>query len=267
MDIAFWSGVRHRSGVTSGVAAISVLWAELFEGEITITSNHICNGSILERLRGGTERQEKFARRDYCYNFGEPEYFRVLCERGNGLAVQLNGGMRYIPMTGEEEVRMFSGSGLKGVKKKMGMAGFLLIDTACGYGSSSQSILQEAGLTVIALPPEKEAVDAFFRSDTPFRQDSFFILGNYRATVSCRPSYLCHRYKVPKERIGIIPYDSEFEQAMREGNTAAYIGGNINCSRRSRAYHFIRCVKKTAIDLRKYAEERRNHVCGDCEEV
>lgn len=267
MDIAFWSSVRHRSGVTSGVAAISVLWAELFADEIVITSNHICDGSVLERLRGGTERKEKFARKDYCYNFGEPEYFRVLCEKGKKLMVQLNGGMRYIPMTGNEEAQMFSGSGLQGLKKRLGSREYLMIDTACGYGSSSQSILQETDLTVVVLPPEKEAVDKFFQSDTVLRQNSFFILGNYRAARSCCPSYLCHRYKIPKERVGVIPYDSEFEQAMREGNTAAYIGGNMNCSRRKRAYHFIRYVKKTAIDLRNYAEERRNCKCGECAEV
>ncbi|MCH5273725.1 MAG: hypothetical protein J1E35_08625 [Lachnospiraceae bacterium] len=267
MDIAFWSSVRHQSGVTSGVAAISLLWAELFKDRITVTSNHICNGGLLERLRGGTEHREKFAKREYCYNFGEPEYFRMLYEKEKGCMVQLNGGMRYISMTGNEEVQMFSGSGLKGVKKQLGIGEYLMIDAACGYGNSSQKILQEAELTVIALPPEKNIVDAFFHSDTFLRQKSFFILGNYRSEASCYPSYLCHKYKIPKERVGMIPYDSAFEQAMEEGSTAAYIGGNINCSRRNGAYHFIHYTKKTAINLRNYVMERRNHVCGDCEKV
>ncbi len=267
MDIAFWSNVRHQSGVTSDVAAISVLWAELFADEIIITSNHICNGSVIERLRGGTEREEKFARKDYCYHFGEPEYFRMLCERERKFTVRINDGMRYIPMMGNEEAQMFSGSGLPGVKRQLGKEEYLMIDTACGCGSSSLRILQETELTVIALPPEKEIIDAFFRSDTVFRQNSFFILGNYRAAASCCPSYLCHRYKIPKERVGVIPYDSEFEQAMREGRTAAYISGNLNCSKRSKSYHFMNYAKKTAISLRKYAEERRKGICGDCAEA
>lgn len=267
MDIAFWSSVRHQSGVTSDVAAISVLWAELFKDKIIVTSNHICNGGLLERLRGGTEQRERFAKREYCYHFGEPEYFRMLYEKGKERTVQLNSGMRYIPMTGNEEAQMFSGSGLKEVKKQLGVGEYLMIDAACGYGNSSQKILQEAEFTVIALPSEKKAVDEFFSSDTFLRRKSFFILGNYRSAGSCCPSYLCYKYKIPKERVGVIPYDAAFELAMWEGSAAVYVGGNINCSRRNRAYHFINYTKKTAINLRNYVMERRNQVCGDCAEV
>lgn len=264
MDLAFWSNVRHQSGVTAGVAVISVLWTELYTGEIAVTSNHISSKGVLERLRGGTERREKMARKEYCYNFGEPEYFRRLFETGEKYEVKLNDGMRYIPMQGNEEVQMFCGGGLQGVKKRLNEENFLIVDTACGYGSSSLRILQESDLVVVILPPEKEMIDAFFQSDTLFRRNSFFILGNYRTALSCWPSYLTKKYKIPKERIGVIPYDFGFEQAMREGTTVAYITANMNCSRRNEAYHFMNYATKTAISLREYAVGRRKILCGDC---
>ena len=59
MNIAFWSNVRHQSGVTSCVALLSVLWSELFSEEVAVTSNHICNYGLMSRLYGETVYEEK----------------------------------------------------------------------------------------------------------------------------------------------------------------------------------------------------------------
>ncbi|MDD6036479.1 MAG: hypothetical protein PUC30_09865 [Lachnospiraceae bacterium] len=262
MKIAFWSNVRHQSGVTSSVAVISILWAELYAEEIAVTSNHICNGSLVKRLHGGSEQEEKAARRAYCYTLGEPEYFRMLYGGKTKTALWLNDSLYYFPMEGEGG-ELFYDTGLKGIEKQMGDREYLIIDTACGCGSSSQRILQEAEITVVLLPPEREGVDAFFKSETPLRENSFFILGNYRSVPPYCPSNLAQKYKVPRERIGQIPYNYGFEQAMREGSTIAFIAGNLNCSKRSKEYHFIRCAKKTVESLRKYAISRRDELCAD----
>jgi len=266
MNIAFWSNVRHQSGVTSSVAVISVLWAELYVEEIVVTSNHISNGGLVKRLYGGSEYEEKAAKKAYNYILGEPEYFRMLYSGKIQTSLWLNDSLRFIPMV-EENVDLFNTVGLMNVKKQVKEKEYLLIDTACGCGLCSQKIIEDAELTVILLPPQKEHVDAFFQSETGLRKNSFFILGNYRTGVSCRPSYLSKRYDIPKERIGVIPYNFGFEQAMREGSTIAYIAGNMNCSKRNSAYRFIHYATKTVQSLREYAISRRDLICGECEKV
>lgn len=198
MNIAFWSNVRHQSGVTSCVALVSVLWVELFVEEVAVTSNHVCNGSLVKRLYGGSEREEKAAKRAYIYTLGEPEYFRMLYGGKMSKTLWLNDSLRFIPMEGDD-VELFGIKGLSGVSKMVSEREYLMIDTACGCGQCSQKILEDAELTVVLFPPEKECVDAFFQSETALRENSFFILGNYRPSSGCRPSYLVRKYHIPKE--------------------------------------------------------------------
>ena len=237
---------------------MGILWSALYDEEIALTSNHISNAGLYERLHGGTERWERFAGKDYCFQYGEPEYFRQLNGCGVKSEVFLNYGMRYIPMKGNAGTELFCGDGLAGVKRYVGEEHYLMIDTACGCSRSSQEIMREAKLTVVALPPEKEMVDSFFKTETKLLQNGFFILGNYKETSSCTPEDLNKIYKIQKERIGVIPYDFDFEQAMREGTTVSYLIGNLNCSRHSACYPFIRDVRNTARCLRRYAVKRRN---------
>lgn len=266
MNIAFWSNVRHQSGVTSSVALVSVLWVELFMEEIAVTSNHVCNFGLAKRLYGGSEYEERTAKKAYSYVLGEPEYFRMLYSGKIRSSLWLGDNLRFIPMEGDKS-DLFGIEGLRGVNEKKTDKEFLIIDTACGYGLGSQKILEDAELTVVLFPPERECVDVFFQSETGLRENSFFIFGNYQTVPSCRPSYLTKRYNIPRERIGVIPYNAGFEQAMREGSTIAYITRHMNCSRRSSAYRFIQCATETVENLRKYAISRRKAICGECDEA
>ncbi len=266
MNIAFWSNVRHRSGVTSSIALIGTLWGKLYEEEIAVTSNHVCNYSLAKRLYGGSEYEEKTAKRAYSYVLGEPEYFRMLYGGKIRSAIWLNENLSFIPMEGGKS-DLFGAEGLRGVKEKAVDKDYLMIDTASGCGQGSQKILEEAELTVVIFPPERDCVDAFFQSKSKLRENSFFILGNYQTVPSCRPSYLTKRYLIPKERIGIIPYNGGFEQAMREGNTIAYVMRNMNCSRRNSAYRLFQSATETVKNLRDYAISRRMMTCGECDEV
>lgn len=265
MNIAFWSNVKHQSGVTSGVALLSVLWAELFVEEIAVTSNHICSYGLLKRLHGGVEYEERVAKRTYNYVLGEPEYFRMLYDEKVRRPLCLKDSLSYVPMEGDD-VELFGVNGLKRVKERKKEEEYLFIDTACGYGQCSQKILEEAEVKVILFPDSQECIDDFFQSSLSVWEESFFILGNIPKEASCRPSYLTRRYNIPQERIGQIPYNLGFEQAMRDGTTIAYITGNMYCSKRDSAYHWIYNAKKTVKRLREYVLDRRK-LCGDYEKV
>ena len=266
MNIAFWSNVRHQSGVTSSVALLSVLWTQMYVEGVAVTSNHICDCGLVKRLCENNVQEKKATRKAYEYVLGEPEYFRVLYGKEVMTTLWLNDSLRFIPMDGNVS-ELFGIEGLTRVKKEVKKEECLMIDTACGCGLCSQKILEDAEVTVVIFPPEKEWVDAFFQSDTTLKENSFFIFGNYRHGTSCRPTYLTKRYDIPKERIGVIPYNFEFEQAMRDGSTISYIAGNMNCSTRDASYRFIRYAKETVNSLRDYALNRRKSVCGDCERV
>ena len=257
MNIAFWSTVRHQSGVTASVAITGILWVELFMEGVEVTSNHICNNGLERRLYGGSEYEERAAKKAYSYLLGEPEYFRMLYNKKRETTLWLNDNLRYVPMEGGSG-EMFGVHGLGELGKKAHQKEYRLIDTASGFGLNSQEILEEAEVTVILFPPQKESIDAFFCSESGLAKESFFILGNYRGEQECRPVYLTKQYSIPEERIGIIPYNIGFEQAMKEGSTISYITRNMFCSKRNGAYHFMYNATKTVKKLREYAKSRRD---------
>lgn len=244
---------------------MSVLWAELFVEEVTVTSNHICNYGLMKRLHGGIEYEERTAQKAYNYILGEPEYFRMLYGEKGRSPLFLNDSLSYVPMEGDG-VELFGTNGLKGINKRRKQEEYIFIDTACGYGLCSQKILEEAEITVIMFPDSKESIDDFFQSASPLWENSFFILGNVPKKASCPMSYLTKHYSIPEERIGEIPYNSGFEQAMKDGTTIAYITGNMYCSKRNSAYHWIYSAKKTVKRLREYVMKRRES-CVDYEGV
>ena len=260
MKIAFWSYIRHQSGVTAGVVLMSVLWTELFGEEIAVTSNHICNNSLVRRLCGGSEYKENRYGKVFSYELGEPEYFRLLYAGVHKVPYKINDSLRYVPMLGNE-VEMFRGAGLCEVDKQIAEEELLFIDTACGCGYGSRKILEEAEVRVVLLPSERQYIDHFFQSGTELLERSFFILGNYSFSQSCPPSYLIRKYKIPKERIGVILHDNEYEQAMQEGTTLSYIAGNLNRDKRASTGRFTRYAVTTVEKLRAYTEQRRVDCC------
>lgn len=266
MKIAFWSNVRHQSGVTAGVALMSVLWAELFAEEIAVTSNHVCNNSLLRRLCGGAAPTEKRSGKSFSYELGEPEYFRLLYAGIYRLPRRINPGLRFIPMLGNE-VEMFRGAGLCEIDRQVAGTEHLLIDTACGCGYGSRKILEEAEVRVVLLPSKQHYIDQFFQSGTELLEHSFFILGNYSSSQSCPPSYLIRKYKIPKERIGVILHNTEYEQAMETGTTISYIAGNLGCKKRPKTDRFTKYAVATVEKLRAYTEQRRAEVCVESEEA
>ena len=266
MNIAFWSNVRHQSGVTSCVALVGVLWTELFAEEVVVTSNHICTKGLVKRLCGGCEYEERVAKKAYHYMLGEPEYFRMLYSGRMKQTLWLNDSLRFVPMEGETG-KLFDAEGLYGVNMRVTNKDYVLIDTACGYPLCSQKILEDAEIKVILFPPDRDYIEDFFRSEAEVWKDCFFIVGNYRSEVSCRPINISKRYHIPQNHIGMIPYNFSFEQAMKDGSTIAYLSRNMRCSRRSKEYWFFQCAKETVRNLRKYVIKRRDAECGECEKA
>jgi len=163
MNIAFWSNVRHRSGVTSSVALLSVLWVELFEEEVAVTSNHICNYGLVNRLAGEIEFEEKTEKKSYRYVLGEPEYYRMLYGGGIKTMLWLDGRLKFVPMD-VEFAELFDVRDVRTVNSGAEEMTCLMIDLACGFGECSRKILNEADVPVIVFPACRESVDAFFET-------------------------------------------------------------------------------------------------------
>lgn len=264
MTIAFWSSVRH-SGVTVTLASVCVIWSELYGECMNVTANHLSNEGILSCLMGELKRERR-ERKEYCYRFGEPEYFRRLKMEQCHSRYLLNQKMCYFPMEGKEETDYFTGCGLEGVMKQVAPEELLLIDVAAGENKGAIQILNSADFQVHILPGEKEEIDHFFLSCEPDYAKSFFILPKGRnSTSGYSRKQFCKKYKIPMQQVSEIRHSDEFATAVWEGRLVPFLRAHMVCSevtkKMKRGEEWIRSLTETAVLLHRFVGKGGAHEC------
>lgn len=265
MIVAFWSSFR-QSGVTSVLAAICVIWTELYGECLNVTSNHLGNDGILDCLRGTLKRERREQKKAY-YCFGEPEYFRRLRMRQEPVEHLLNQRIRYLPMDGGEERDYFSGCGLKGVIERVPFGETLLIDTAGGGNKGSLQILSSADYQVHVLPKSKDKVDSFFLSCKWSLENCFFILPRSRDSFGYSREKFCEKFQISKRQVSEVFFGEESAQLIWEGELVPFLRTHLSCTKENTEYRWIRPLAEAAVRLGKFIGKGGLGECEGCAEV
>ena len=259
MTIAFWSSVR-QSGVTATLASVCVIWTEIYGERLTVTANHLSNDGILSCFLGEIKRENR-ERREFCYCFGEPEYFRRLHMQQKDTERLLKQGIRYLPMDGREEPDYFTGSGLSSVQKQTNPEEFLMIDVAAGENQSSINLLNQVDILVCVLPKEIESTDHFLLSFSWNLNQCFFILPKKKKSKGYSKNKFCTKYHIPKKQVAEVWYHEEFALTVWKGQLVPHLRSGIRCVGENQwekpKEEWVKSLMETAVLLRKFADERR----------
>lgn len=266
MEIAVWSK-QQRCGVTFSVAVLSILWSRYFSEQVVVTTNHLSNGGIFEKLTGVAEQEERYRKKEYCYHFGEPEYFRKLWEFERRLTEKAGDSLRMVSMAGERESTMFTEGSINEVRQWLRQEDVLFIDTASGCCQSSQKILNEVPFIVVILPANRHLIRDFFQTYSFYLGKCFILLGDYSTSSRCYPSYLQQKYGLQKNQVGVLPHDEGLQQAMKNGEVMPYLDSYFVLNRKAPSYHFVTKALKTLMLIREYYEERSMLFCNESGEV
>ena len=110
-------------------------------------------------------------------------------------------------------------------------------------------------MVVVILTQEACGIERFLGEYSALLPKATFVIGNYRKTSRLNATYFEKQYHLPKEKIGVIPWNEEYAQAMREGRTIQFFTRYFNCNRNHANYNFIKESKKAATMLCKKTME------------
>ena len=269
LKIAFWSNVRGRSGVTTNMVCISALAAIAGAGKSVLLENHYSYKNIASMVLPG-EQIEQLKESGRYYNRDGIEYVLKLRHATMPL---LYTSMYYLPQSYIINKEVFNYE-FSLVYKKLFynlevFSDNVFIDTERNENLSSNAILTEADLVVVNLVQDKVALREFFDNYSSIQEKSVYLIGAYQPELLFNYRRICYEYHIPRDRIGIIPYNIELSEAMSEGRILQFLNRNYEkASGRENDYFMRHCkkssmmVRKNLINLRKRKKEHytRNYI-------
>lgn len=268
MKICFWSPVRGKAGVTTNMACVSALIALGQKGKTLLLENHYSARGVGEILME-PETVEAFREYGEYHSCFGVEYLlkRIYSgEPGEKLVHHaaiplLFSSLFYIPqgrIVNKEifnyEFRMVYDRLFQALES---LSDYIFIDTETNQNLSSNIILSQSDLVVVNLPQDMDQIAVFFREQKSIQEKAVYIIGNYQEEFPCNVSYICREFKIPRQSIGIIPYNLEMQDAMEAGHLLQFLNRNYYQAEDRQNEYLLRYAKRTAAMIRKNAAEKR----------
>lgn len=237
MKIAFWSSVRSEAGVTANIACMAAMIAMHGSGKSILLENHY-NLRNIGDLVLPPERIECLQEQGHYYHkYGLEHLLKELHSgRQNPEVVHqtaiplLFQDLFYLPQSYIVNRDVFNYE-FELVRESLfqcleEFSDFLFVDTETNRNLSSTRILSEADIVVVNLRQDPVMLTEFFDNYSMLLEKAVFLIGKYQQEHTWNLRRICHRYHIPRERIGVIPYNMELEEAMRQGRLLQFLNRN-----------------------------------------
>lgn len=261
MKVAFWSNGRGRSCVTSNLACVSVLSALNCPKERTIVfENHknIVNlGSTLYNQYSGDFVKESTK---YQTGSGLGKVLRLM-EQGEEISEEnlycftedyLGKRLFYLPLEPVKNSDYLEYYLEKGAIRTMNLLekynDTVMVDTSSAPLASSRKILQQADLVVVNLSQNLQVLSHFFRNYSAIQEKAFYLIGDYDCKSELTRGEIKRRFHIPGCRIGTIPHNPGFSDAISEGRLIPFLMKYYSCHYSDCQYPFMAAAKE-AVEL------------------
>lgn len=268
MKICFWSPVRGRAGVTTNMACIAAMTAIGKKGKIIMLENHYSIYGIGDILLEA-ETVDSFREHGEYHSCYGVEYLLKRMYSGepgeklirHAAIPLLFSSMFYIPQGRIINKEVFNYEFRMAYDKLFqaleSLSDYIFIDTETNQNLSSTIILSQADLIVVNLLQDEERLSAFFQEHQSIQEKAVYLIGGYEEGVPCNVSHICREYNISRERIGIIPYNMEMEEAMRDGHLLQFLNRNYYRAEDKENEYLLRYAKRAARMIQKNALRRQ----------
>lgn len=257
MKVAFWSNVRGKSCVTSNLACMSVLSALRCPGRRTIVfenhQNMINLGNTYFRPYSDNTVNEST---NYSVITGLEKIFQFV-EQGELLSED-----RFLRYTNDflgKQLLYLSSESIHNadiLEYRMSKeccrtldylekySDMVFVDTSAAPLVSSRKILQEADIVVVNLVQNPSMLSHFFRNFSDIRKKAFYIVGNYEEERTLNKHAIMQKYGIMEDRIGTVFHNSDFADALSNGQLIPFLSKNYCCNPDDVNYPFINAAKQ-----------------------
>ena len=124
---------------------------------------------------------------------------------------------------------------------------YVFIDTESNQNLSTKQILYDADIVVVNLSQNSKNIYDFFENYTALREKAVYIVGKYQPEKRWTRKKICYEFNIPRNRIGVIPYNSEFSDALEYGKLQYFLNYNFTGPVRMENEYFMRQCKRAQI--------------------
>ena len=133
--------------------------------------------------------------------------------------------------------------------------GNVIVDVSSSNLESSRKILQEADLVVVNLCQNFQLLSHFFRNFSDIQKKAFYVIGNYCEESVITKSTIAQSYNLPGSRIGTMPHNPRFADALTKGNVVSFLLRNEKCTEDNVNYPFMQAAKETTALLHQAMQQ------------
>ncbi|MDD7402997.1 MAG: hypothetical protein SO170_10750 [Butyribacter sp.] len=262
MKISFWSNVRGTAGVTTNLACVSALTSISGQGKSVLLENHYSMQGIGDILllpeKIGRLREEG----EYFSHYGIEYVLKRLYsgEKADKLVHHatiplLFSTMYYLPQAKIVNKEVFAYE-FNLVQENLfdalsEISDYIFIDTETNQNLSSSVILSKADMVVVNLDQNPVHLKEYFTNYTSIREKAVYLIGNYKPELPWDVGKICKEFHIPKDKIGIIPFNMELHDAMLQGHLLQYLNRNYYKPSDMENEYFIRYAKRASQMVRK----------------
>lgn len=236
MKIVFWSE-EEKSGTTSNMlAAASYLAAKYSFRSVMIDMGLKC--SHLEQSFSGTD-ESRYVNEACSYYVPQGlDYLLSVGKRKKLTEKQVFDSMRMVMedrlycltfkedmIRNPEEVRLVLGQVIALADQTMD---FSFIDCGCRRDQDTMQLLTQADLVVANFKQSPRQLDAFFLNYSGVLEKVVYFIGNYQKDSAYNKKNIHRIYRIAPERIGVVPYNPEFQLACQKGRLDRFMKGKGN---------------------------------------
>lgn len=268
MKISFWSNVRGTAGVTTNLACVSALASLGGQCRSVLLENHYSLSGIGDILLL-PEKLKAFREQGEYYNHYGIEYVLKRLYSGepgeklvhHAVIPLLFAQIYYLPQGKIVNKEIFNYE-FNLVHEKLfsalsELSDYIFIDTETNQNLSSNVILSQADMIVVNLDQNPVHLQDFFTNYVSVQEKAVYLIGNYRPEAEWDIVRICKEFHIPRDKIGIIPYNVELQGAMMEGHLLQFLNRNYQRPSDMENEYFIRYVKRASRMVRRNMLEVR----------
>lgn len=114
-----------------------------------------------------------------------------------------------------------------------------IVDCGAGMGLYAKKQLESADLIAVNFRQVPHMLDFLFTDYAGISDRLVYFISSYHKDSIYHKKYIYRYYRITPERLGVIPYNPEFQMACSRGRAAAYVRGKDSLDTTDRREYFF----------------------------
>lgn len=263
MNIVFWSPLCGHGATTSNLTCMAIMSSLLYRYKTVSFQSGFSNNYLDQTFLGDT-KHASVVNEEFTY-YADKGIDGVMSsmtlntfvhEEMEDYLVEIVKGLNYyIPSTKKSSETLFNERLTANLPKLLESCSdefdITFIDHQGSTGRISDMLFESADLCVVNLNQNPELIhyakDQFAKINCGGKV--MYIIGRYDESNHYTVRNIASKFNITRSDIGVIPYNSEFMDAVLTGHTKEFLKENLRCSRRSFNYNFMEEVRELTSKL------------------